>query len=136
MPYITPDGNYTESPFVAEGSIEVPERPSASFAWNGTAWVEDFAKLKTAALTKFRADRLQMFFVIANMSDEAKTDGDTATATALDTFRQGLKDLPSWPAVVAATTEAELLTAMSTQYKALVAALPTSQKLYFKELMV
>lgn len=38
--YITPDGNYYDGgDHVAEGSIEVPQRPSPSHIWNGSAWI-------------------------------------------------------------------------------------------------
>lgn len=94
-----------------------------------------FEVLKGQILSKFRADRMQMFFVIASMISEAEINGDTVAVTALHVFRAGLKDLPAWPTVVAATDAAALTSAMSTQYKALVSALPGSQTLYFKELM-
>lgn len=37
--YITPDGSYYEGYHVAEGSIEVPQRPSSTHIWGGTEWV-------------------------------------------------------------------------------------------------
>lgn len=41
MPYfITPDGSYYEGTTVAEGSIEVPQRPGPEYKWTGS-WVID-----------------------------------------------------------------------------------------------
>lgn len=37
--WITPDGNYSDSPYVAEGSLEVPERPSFNHRWINGEWV-------------------------------------------------------------------------------------------------
>lgn len=136
--YASPAGAYIGGFDGAEppvGATETPAPPHGSCTWNGSAWVEDFGKLKAQILTKFRADRMQMFFVIASMISEAEINGDTVAVTALHVFRAGLKDLPAWPTVVAATDAAALTSAMSTQYKALVSALPVSQTLYFKELM-
>ena len=39
MYWITPDGNYYEGPYVAEGSIQVTKRPSALHVWVD-GWVE------------------------------------------------------------------------------------------------
>lgn len=38
--WITPDGNYYEGPFVADGSIEVTQRPSVLHEWVDGEWVE------------------------------------------------------------------------------------------------
>lgn len=37
--WITPDGNYYEGPFVAEGSIQVTQRPSARHVYLNGEWV-------------------------------------------------------------------------------------------------
>lgn len=36
--WITPDGSYYEGEFVAIGSIEVSQRPSDLYDWNGSIW--------------------------------------------------------------------------------------------------
>lgn len=38
--WITPDGSYYEGQFVAEGSLAVPQRPSALHLWQDGGWVE------------------------------------------------------------------------------------------------
>jgi len=38
--WITPDGNYYEGDFVADGSIPVTQRPSVDHEWNGNAWTK------------------------------------------------------------------------------------------------
>lgn len=40
MYWITPDGNYYEGPYVADGSIPVTQRPSVAHEWSGGQWVE------------------------------------------------------------------------------------------------
>ena len=40
MYWITPDGNYYEGQFVAEGSVSVPRRPSVLHEWVNGEWVE------------------------------------------------------------------------------------------------
>lgn len=37
--WITPDGSYYEGEFVASGSVEVTQRPSNLYDWNGSSWV-------------------------------------------------------------------------------------------------
>lgn len=37
--WITPDGNYYEGPFVAEGSVQVTQRPSARHVYLNGEWV-------------------------------------------------------------------------------------------------
>lgn len=39
MHWITPDGAYYTGPAAAEGSIEVPPRPSDRYVWQNGAWV-------------------------------------------------------------------------------------------------
>ncbi len=90
--------------------------------------------LKVAELNKFRSDRKEMFAVIAGMGWAASATADTVTQTKLLTFREGLKDLPEWPAVASATTHAELKAAMAARYKTLTDALPAAIKADFKKL--
>lgn len=40
MYWITPDGNYYEGRHVADGSIEVTQRPSPLHVWQNGEWVE------------------------------------------------------------------------------------------------
>ncbi len=94
----------------------------------------EFDKEKAIELAKFRADRREMFALIGDMGFIALATNDAATAAALVVFRQGVADLPAWPAVVAATTIEGLKAAMSARYKSLTNALPTNVKLMFKEL--
>lgn len=45
--FIRQDGSYYQGPqAVSPLDKEVPERPSATVVWNGTAWVEDPALVK------------------------------------------------------------------------------------------
>ncbi len=94
----------------------------------------EFDKEKAIELAKFRADRREMFALIGDMGFVALAQGDQATADALLAFRLGVKDLPAWPAVVAATTLIQLKSAMAARYKSLTNALPASIKSDFKEL--
>lgn len=48
MYWILPDGSYYEGPFVPEGSILVPQRPSPLYKWDGTEWVIDNAAVLAA----------------------------------------------------------------------------------------
>lgn len=92
-------------------------------------------KAKAAALGDFRAKRLALLDVISGMGWAALVDGDSATATALATFRRGLLDLPQHATVTTATTLPELELAMAVRYKELTAALPASVKTNFKALV-
>lgn len=138
--FVSPTFEYLGAFIGAEppaGSIEVPtQRPDASSVWNGSTWVADFAPLKAQELAKFRNDRKEMFSVIVGMGWAASESGDTTAVTKLLAFRKGLKDLPEWPAVVAATTHAGLKTAMAARYKTLTDALPAAIKADFKKLYV
>lgn len=40
MHWITPDGNYYEGPFVAEGSTPVSKRPSSTHIWENSQWIQ------------------------------------------------------------------------------------------------
>lgn len=52
--YITPDGSYYEGQYVAEGSIEVPERPSLEHVWNN-GWVLSIDLLELKFKTAIQA---------------------------------------------------------------------------------
>lgn len=134
--YSTVDGSPLEitgiGPMPANAT-ETPRPPGTK--WDNGAWVEDFAAMAATELAKFRNDRKEMFAVIAGMGWAASATNDTATETKLLAFREGLKDLPEWPAVVAATTHAGLKAAMVARYKTLTGALPVAVRDDFKKLM-
>lgn len=107
---------------------------TAFFATYGPQQI--FEEAKATELAKFRNDRKEMFSVIVGMGWAASEAGDTTTVTKLLAFREGLKDLPDWPAVVAATTHLGLKQAMAARYKTLTDALPAAVKADFKKLYV
>jgi len=110
--------------------IEITEAEALALA----AVATPFETLKAGELAKFRHDRKEMFSVIVGMGWAASETGDTVAVTKLLAFREGLKDLPDWPAVVAATTHTGLKTAMAARYKTLTDALPAAIKADFKNL--
>jgi hypothetical protein len=57
--WITPDGSYYEGVFVAEGSIEVPQRPSHFHALVNNQW-QFSAELKRAALAPLSARQVRL----------------------------------------------------------------------------
>lgn len=102
--------------------------------WGGSDWIEDFALVGPAELAAFRKSRRDMFAVIADMAWVAMAMEDTAAVSALLTFRQGVKGMPAWPAVAAATTLVGLKAALKARYQTLTDALPTGLKDEFREL--
>ena len=57
--WITPDGSYYEGEFVAEGSIEVPKRPSPFHALINDQW-QFSAELKRASLAPLSARQVRL----------------------------------------------------------------------------
>ena len=62
MYYITPDGNYYEGEFVAQGSIAVPQRPSEFHAWANGAW-EYSPALKRQSLKPLSARQVRLILI-------------------------------------------------------------------------
>lgn len=123
------DDDY-EGPCITEDMLAISAEDAAALV------SPSFEVLKTAEMTKFRNDRKEMFSVIVGMGWAASENGDTTAVTKLLAFREGLRDLPEWPAVVAAVTHAGLKTAMAARYKTLTDALPAAIKADFKKLYV
>lgn len=95
------------------------------------AYVEPFDQ--AAAMRRLRTVRAPILNALAGIGFDALA-GDTATVNAVKTARQGLKDVPTWPAVLAATTDAEFNAAVVARYKQLAAAAPASVRAAFKEM--
>ena len=93
--------------------------------------VPTFAELKAIEFAKYRADREAMLNRLTGIGLAALIAGDTTKTTALATLRQGLLDLPSSPAVAAATTLDALKLTMKQQYSMLIAVLPPALKIDF-----
>ncbi len=129
-----PDGSIHAFAEDYEGDLITPDMSPASDEEVAAAGAIPYAAVRDIELSKFRTDRKEMFSVIVGMGWAASESGDTATVTKLLAFREGLKDLPEWPAVMAATTHAGLKSAMSARYKTLVGALPEAIKLDFVKL--
>lgn len=129
-----PDGSLHSFEDGYAGDLITPDMLPITQAQFDALTAPNFEVLKKAELDKFRTDRKEMFSVIVGMGWAAGENNDTATVTALLAFREGLKDLPTWPAVVAATTHIGLKTAMAARYKTLNDALPAAIKAGFKNL--
>lgn len=63
--YITPDGSYYEGENVAEGSIEVPQRPSPFHALVNDQW-QFSAELKRASLASLSARQVRLILTQFN----------------------------------------------------------------------
>jgi NADPH-dependent glutamate synthase beta subunit-like oxidoreductase len=132
--FVKPDGSIHAFESDYEGPLITADMLPISREDVAVRQAVPFSASKEAELDKFRAERLAMFNVIAGMGFAAIATGDTVTAAALVAFREGVKDLTQFPAVVAATDLATLKAAMSARYKALVAELPAAIKSDFKAL--
>lgn len=115
MPYITPDGNYTESLYVAEGSIEVPVRPSPSHIWQGGAWVVSFALLKATETAQWMALREPYFGRLASIASRLYATDPAGSASA-DAVANSLLGLFTDAAVVAATDITAYKAALKSRY--------------------
>jgi len=131
--YITPDGNYYNGEYVAEGSIEVTERPSPDHIWVDGGWVVNFPAQKAAELAAFRVKREAYLNRVAGIGFAARESGDVITAAATVAVRQALLDLPAHPAVTAATDIDSLKMAVIARYAAIVNSLPAEAKAAFKK---
>lgn len=77
-----------------------------------------FASLKAGELANFRAQREAFLNRLAGIGMAAQVNGQPAVAANCALVRQGLLDLPSDPAVLAATEIGALKLAMKTKYNA------------------
>lgn len=78
--FITPDGEYYEGTSVAEGSLEVPQRPDRSYKWSGTEWIIDEEYVKDQIRSEIREAELREMlphgvrvFMLLSMEDKAMT---------------------------------------------------------------
>lgn len=103
------------------------------WAQENTPIPADPIDFKTPVLNAFAQQRETYLNRLAGL---AVFETDASTKTAAASFRQALLDLPQNPAIAAATTEAELKTAIVTLYRAAkdaaVAAAPNGKAAFDK----
>lgn len=133
--YLTPDGNYYEGYFVAEGSIAVPQRPSVDHIWQ-SEWVVNFAAQKAVEFTKFRAEREQFLNRLAGIGLAAQFNGQDAVLASVCAVRVGLLNLTTDSGVLAATDLPSLKLAMKTRYAAILSGVPAEVLSAFKQVDV
>lgn len=68
--WILPSGKYYEGEHVAEGSIEVTERPSDNFKWDGASWVIDDSILLSGDISKAMADIAKTDVIVARCFED------------------------------------------------------------------
>lgn len=105
----------------AQGRPSLQDRPPMSFAL-----------AKAAEFTTFRADREQFLNRLAGIGLAAQVSGQADVVAGAMQLRQGLLELTTYPAVVAATDIAALRLAMKTRYAALLGAVPVAVRAAFK----
>lgn len=91
--WITPDGNYYVGTHVAEGSIEVPERPSGYHQWVDGEWALDVATEKGDRINSLQAtyeaerEKLNKYWLAALIADGAgETDRQATIKSQMDDF--------------------------------------------------
>lgn len=89
---------------------------------------------QAAAMQRLRTLRAPILNALAGIGFDALASGDTATTDAVQAARQGLKDLPEWPAVLAATDDESFDDAVMARYRELVAAAPDAVRVAFRGL--
>lgn len=87
-----------------------------------------------AAVTSIRTERQKIIGVLDGLQASALATGDATTAVAIETAKQGLRDLTQIDLSDCATQEAMKLKVMQA-YRALVAAAPANVVLAFKEVL-
>lgn len=90
--------------------------------------------VRARALGEIRAQRAPLLDALAGIGFDALVAGDTVTAQAVAAARAGLKDLPTLPEFLAATTYDEMRVAVMTRYKQLAAAAPETVQIAFAKL--
>lgn len=105
--------------------------PSPSHTWIGGAWKLDplkqaaqLAELHAQTLGRVREERQPIISVLDGLQASALAKGDSVAALALETVKQGLRDITKTD-LSAYTTADEMRTAIMTAYAKLVAANPT-----------
>lgn len=113
--------------------------PGDTLQWTGSAWrviaavvapAPTTAELKANALNQVRSQRAPILSMLDGMQATALTKGDTAKATAIETAKQGLKDLTKRD-LSACITEQDFKTSLLTGYKYIAAALPLDVRMAF-----
>lgn len=130
--YITPDGNYYEGYKVADGSIPVPQRPSADHIWQGK-WVVNYAAQKAAEFAKFRVEREQFLNRLAGIGLAAQFNGQEAVLASVCAVRVGLLGLTTEATVLSATDLPGLKLAMKARYSAILSGVPVEVLNAFKQ---
>lgn len=92
-----------------------------------------FSEVRAIELDLFRVSRERYLNRLSGIGLAAVIAGDTATAQAAATLRQGLLDLPAHPTVEAATELRGLQDAMKAVYAALIVSVPASVRDEFKK---
>lgn len=131
--YILPGGSYYEGFYVAEGSIEVPQRPTPGHEFINGEWIlvhPTHAEMVATVLGKTRETRDALYVVANNIQTSFLALGDSVNAAAVETYKEGLRNIVLLD-MSAATTEEEMSALISAQYKLLKGAMPSAVKLKF-----
>lgn len=96
--------------------------------------VPSHAELITITLAKARAQRLPIMSVLDGMQVSALVSGDTPGAQAIETAKQGLRNITNTD-LSACTTQAEMEQAIYQAYLAIAAAAPASVQSAFQSLV-
>lgn len=91
----------------------------------GTLPVVDESLEMDKYLTEFKILRLQALSRLDGIQVSHILSGNTSVASAVETAKQGLRDMPAYSTVVAATTGDEMRIALKERYYALSAQLYT-----------
>lgn len=89
---------------------------------------------QAAAMDRLRALRAPILNALAGIGFDAVAADDQITVNAVKAARQGLKDIPQLPSVLAATSDEEFDAAVMARYKQLAAEAPANVRTAFKEL--
>jgi hypothetical protein len=125
---------------IKAGYVECGRAPVECETWNFTTdkWVMDQAKQAAnfnakadKHLQAVRALREQLLNRLSGLGYDALNEGDNAVVMATHAARRALRDITEAPAVVAATDIDQLQAAISTAYKAIVAAAPEPLQVAF-----
>lgn len=81
--WITPDGNYYEGENVAQGSIQVPQRPSQYHAWTNGEWVFS-PVLKRASLKPLSARQVRLILNQYNLRASVESAVSQASQAVQD----------------------------------------------------
>lgn len=92
------------------------------------------AEMVTATMTQARQQRLPIMSILDGLQSSAITTGDMPMAQAIETAKQGLRDITT-PDLSACTTQADMELAIFQAYQAIAAAAPPSVQTAFQSLV-